>query len=139
MLFMPFRPHSGGHITRFFTVGGLLVIAIFQSAYAQQPRNYAATGGGTRSCAEFAEAYKQYPADTEGAFFIWAQGMMSGINFVLSIRNQDTTNLARWELQRQMQHIRQYCANNPLRYYLEAVVDLYDTMRREQYLSDWRR
>jgi len=49
------------------------------------------------------------------------------------------TNLALWDTERQMQHVRAYCAANPHGYYGRAVADLIDTMRFEQRVPDWRR
>jgi hypothetical protein len=120
-------------------VAVVLIVLLDRGAYSQQPKNYAGTGGGARTCAEFGQLYKQYPTDVETTFFHWAQGMMSGMNLVLSAHNQQTTNLALRDPPNQMEHIRVYCSQNPLAFYTQAVLDLYDAMRREQRLPDWRR
>jgi hypothetical protein len=55
--------------------------------------------------------------------------MMSGIK---------TTNLEGRELNDQMRFVDQYCDQRPLATYAQAVMSLYDTMRSEQGLHDWR-
>jgi hypothetical protein len=37
-------------------------------------------GAGARSCADFAQAYKNNPGLTEEIFYSWAFGFMSGLN-----------------------------------------------------------
>lgn len=114
------------------------LVALGSSGYCQS-KNFAAIGGGGLSCAQFGEEYKRDPEDIEAIFFHWAQEMMSGVNMVLFARGKKMTNLAIWDTQHQREHIRIYCAGRPLVPYGRAVIDLYDTMRLQQKLPDWRR
>jgi len=107
--------------------------------YSQQIENFALVGAAAQSCAQFGELYKKSPADAEVIFFTWAQGMTSGLNMSLPSRNSPESGLVLSDNERQMEYIRAYCFNSPLAFYGQAVLDLYDAMRREQGLPDWRR
>jgi len=103
----------------------------------QQPKRYAFMGAGVSSCAQFGDDYRRNPTDFESLYFAWAQGMLSGLNARLLFSNNDT-NLAWWDSAQQEQHIRSFCSNHPLSSYAEAVFDLFDAMRQEQGLPNWR-
>lgn len=107
-------------------------------ACSQQAKNFAGTGAGALSCAQFGQFYKESPDYVETLYFTWAQGMMSGLNYALAARIMPMSNLASWDNARQTQHIRAYCSESPLAFYTQAAIDLFDFMRREQGLPDWR-
>jgi hypothetical protein len=115
------------------------IIILAGAAYSQQATNAGAAGAGGTSCAVFGDGYKKWSNEIEGTYFQWAQGMMSGMNFIIYARKQTTTNLNTWGMERQMQFIRLFCANNPLVPYNFSVISLFDTIRQEQGLPDWRR
>ncbi len=81
--------------------------------------------------------YKDDPSFTEGNFYAWAQGLMSGVNTMLIERHDVPINLALWDIEKQQRHIRDFCAANPLQEYIIAVFDLFDAMRKEQGLPNW--
>lgn len=128
------------HVTRVaaaMTAATLLCLSE-TPACSQQAKNFAFTGAGALSCAQFGQFYKASPDYNEMLYFTWAQGMMSGLNLAIAARGAPFSNLALWDNARQTQHIRAYCSNNPLAFYSRAVIDLFDAMRREQGLPDWR-
>jgi hypothetical protein len=49
-----------------------------------------------------------------------------------------TSNLAARDTSYQQASIDQYCDQRPLASYVQAAMSLYDTMRSEQGLHDWR-
>lgn len=131
------KSHIVVHVIALVTMSTSIIVSSGAS-YSQQPKNYVGVGEGARSCAEFGELYKNQ-THVEALFFQWAQGMMTGINVVIAANGQETTNLTLRDVKSQMGDIRLYCATNPLAFYLQAVLDLFDRMRREQNLPDWRR
>jgi len=111
----------------------VFVFIVTGVAFAQAQKDSAEIGFGANSCAAFAAIYKNDPAGAETGFFTWAQGFMSGMNMVLLGReHQRSTDLALWDMERQRQYIRAYCAANPARSYDEGVFDLFAAMRKEQ-------
>jgi hypothetical protein len=99
-------------------------------------------GFGTYPCGQFAEMYRQTPQITERVFFEWARGFMSGLNAYLllsgSPMREDGTDLRKWSEDKQQQTIRAYCDSHPTKPYYEAVEQVYEEMRRDQGLPDWR-
>ncbi len=117
----------------------LVIIIVAGPAYSQQHSALGFAGVGGRSCAEFSGDYGEDPTTFGALYFFWAQGMMSGLNAQIPFKpNQKMTNLALWNIERQKQHIRLFCFRNPLASYVVAVLDLFDSMRREEGLPDWR-
>jgi hypothetical protein len=70
-------------------------------------------------------------------FFSWAQGFLSGLN-TQPMLSGNGTNLAARATNYQQAFVDQYCDQRPLASYVQAVMSLYDTMRSEQGLRDWR-
>ena len=88
------------------------------------------SGIGAASCAVFAEDYSHDPAYYENSYFIWAQGYMTGLNVAVSANSQRILLSDEFDTVRQRAAIRRFCADNPLRWYWEAVVDLYNRLPR---------
>jgi hypothetical protein len=86
--------------------------------------SYPVHGAGSASCAEFAKMYQGDPEHVEDAFFSWAQGFMSGINLAAVTTQRPTRDLAGVAAD-QRRALRTYCANNPLRTYMDAVTEFY--------------
>ena len=59
----------------------MVLLILLLSAARGLAKDYVVMGMGIATCGEFASHYRAEPAATEGDFFIWAQGYMSGINF----------------------------------------------------------
>jgi hypothetical protein len=94
------------------------------------------SGSGATSCAAYARSV-QISGDYRQLFFPWAQGFMSGLNTsLLPLKLQ--TNLAGRSTDDQQAHIDSFCDHHPLAAYVDAVLALYDQMRHEQGLPDWR-
>jgi hypothetical protein len=85
---------------------------------------YPMHGVGVTSCAEFAHLYQMAPENTELGFFSWGLGYMSGLNISAMGQGFMARDLAGDQGQ-QKREIRRYCANNPLKNYMDAVFDFY--------------
>ncbi len=64
---------------------------------------------------------------------------MSAANLTLSVTagRPSTTDLGAMSMTEQMLSVRVYCEENPLKYYENAVIDLYYSMRRAQGSQGW--
>jgi len=99
------------------------------SALAGENEDWISTmGAGAQTCAGFGKMYAENPARFEGLFFQWAQGFLSGLNgpaLYLSEYGYPKADLSTISTDSQMAWLRDYCADNPLRSYMSAVLDLY--------------
>ena len=121
--------------------GLLLAGALFLVSIETHGQESSWVGSGTVSCAKFEELYRENPSEVEFLFFNWAQGFLSGLNtLLLPEGGVEHANLAPpdYGAERQQSMIRLFCANNPPRPYVVAVLELYDELRRSQGLSNWR-
>jgi hypothetical protein len=85
---------------------------------------YPVHGVGSVSCAEFAKMYQGDPDNAELVFFSWAQGFMSGLNMAAMASQKQTRDLAGIAVD-QKRALRSYCANNPLKNYMDGVIEFY--------------
>ncbi len=110
---------------------GLLVLQTLDVA-AQTER----IGIGNASCAQFSELYRDTPGETEAVFYSWAMGVMSGLN--VSLR-EERANLMphNFGADAQKGYIRRFCEERPADLYVDAVFELYATLRRKQSLPPW--
>jgi hypothetical protein len=132
LLAFAFRPPWGNYQMRNAIVKGIL--AGFVGALTTLTcLAYPMHGVGVTSCAEFARLYQGSPEYTELTFFSWGQGYMSGLNISAMGQGFLARDLA-GDLAQQKQDIRRYCANNPLKNYVDAVFDLYS--QRPAYVDD---
>ena len=104
-----------------------LILMIFLSGPADAASEAAPTGYGAMTCTQFANAIRAVPA-VEDQFFTWAQGFMSGLNFASSDGRQGMRNLTATEVNAQQERIRHYCDEHRFGNYLEAVLDLYNSL-----------
>jgi|SRR3974390_3207730 len=112
----------------------LLVFAT--AAFGQQQQMW--SGAGAASCGQSAQRVRAPGILGEQAreiFFSWAQGFMSGLNSPLSNRD---ANLVGRSTDEQEHIIDFYCNQRPSASYVQSVINLYDFLRREQGLHDWR-
>jgi len=120
----------------------LFAITLSLSGTAALSDTVSLSGFGMLSCTQFGELYRQNPEVMESIFFQWAQGFMSGLNGYLLLSGtpsrDDVTDLGNRSEARQQQAIRSYCDNHAVAKYWQAVEQLYEDMRREQGLPDWR-
>ena len=105
-------------------------------ASATEAEEFYMMGPGAQTCGQFGQSYAEYTQRWEIAVFVWAQGYMSGLNAPMLFSNS-TTDLNAMSQDNQMAYIRTFCSNNPLKSYSEAVLDLYQDMRRAQGLPRW--
>jgi hypothetical protein len=95
------------------------------------------SGIGNTSCAQFTDLSRETPEDTETVFFSWAMGVMSGLN--VSLREERADLLPHnFGADAQKGYIRRFCDERPSALYVEAVVDLYATLRAKQSLPPWQ-
>lgn len=120
-----------GFLSASATTLAVLSVVICGVAVAQQPPNAAWAGAGATSCAKFGEFYAHVPESTEDIYYSWALGFMSGLNAMVMADKQQSTNLSLWDGERQKQELRQFCSDNPLKDYVQAVYALYFSMRAE--------
>jgi hypothetical protein len=83
-------------------------------------------GPGAVSCAKFAKMYQASPL-LEETFYDWALGFMSAMNLAVQSNGGKLRELGN-DLGEQKRSIRSYCAQNPLKDYLDAVMDHYGSL-----------
>jgi hypothetical protein len=106
-------------------LAALILVVVFTSPRAALA--YAIQGAGATSCAEFAKIYQVDP-QIEDAFFDWALGFMSAMNASVMVRDKPPRELA-GVLVDQKRALRSYCANNPLKNYMDGVMEFYGKLR----------
>jgi hypothetical protein len=84
---------------------------------------YPVQGPGAASCADFAKMYQADPS-IEMIFYTWAQGYMSAINMSIMADKRPARELA-GEMVDQKRVLRTYCANNPLKNYMDGVLEFF--------------
>lgn len=117
-------------------VAAMILACLCSTAKAEDA--FSIAGPGLATCGQFGEESAK-DVQIEAFFFSWGQGWMSAANLLLSATagKSSTTDLAVISVEEQMLHIRAYCEENPFKYYEAAVIDLYDSMRRNQGLPGW--
>ena len=85
-------------------------------------------GVGMHSCAEFADAYKAQPAVAEPVYFLWAEGFLSGMNFMATANHLPARRLASINMESAKVEIRTYCDAHPLAPYYEVVLTIYERL-----------
>jgi hypothetical protein len=88
----------------------------------------AGAGVGSELCSEFNRVAVQ--PEFEGAFFSWAQGMISGWNLALIDDHHDqTVEMAGLTPEEQRAALRNFCRDNPSKKYIQAVIALMNRFR----------
>ena len=98
-----------------------------------QEKSSASIGAGATTCGEFANFYRS-DTEIENYYLSWTQGYLSGLNFFVYERSDHFLNLkpAAFNVEDQKSFLRRYCADNPLRYYEEAVIELIKQIKAQQ-------
>jgi hypothetical protein len=111
--------------------GAAAVIFAAATCAANAQNAGAAYGLGVRSCAEFAKAYAANPSITENMYFVWAEGLMSGLNLANTAYYLPSRHIDGGETSKQsyMLTIRMYCDTHPLTPYYAAVASLYNSLQ----------
>jgi hypothetical protein len=94
-------------------------------------------GPGAVSCDRYAQEVRSMGNPQRIFYFSWAQGYMSGLNSVV-LYSAKNTNLGGRDVEDQLARLDRFCDQHPLATYVQAVLNLYDAMRSEQGLADWR-
>lgn len=105
---------------------------IGSGALAQSAKPAGVVGIGVGTCGVFGKKYAKNPEFYEISYFAWAQGLMSGINAGFKAGHMTNLKPTDFPAKEQMAFIRQYCAENPLRSYYDAVFELYIYLREKQ-------
>ena len=86
-------------------------------------------GPGATTCAQFSSMYRAN-SGIEDSFFIWAQGYMSALNMNVLTSKLPPRELAGVATQKGT--IRSYCADNPLKNYMDGVIELYKKLPHQK-------
>jgi len=108
-----------------------LAIAGMVNALAQsQSKDVVVQGVGRHPCSLFAQEYRDNPLLTEGLYYNWAIGFMSGYNSSLAEQNNlsNQKNLVGRDLKYQLTFLRNHCLSGSSEYYVQAVKALYDDL-----------
>ena len=84
-------------------------------------------GPGAQTCGEFAFDLR-VNRNTENTYFDWAEGFISGMNWIDAMTHHTAKNIMALSVEDQKQVIRSYCNEHPLPPYWEAVIDLYNKL-----------
>ena len=114
----------------------ILIGCIFAALLAGAVRADQATGFvvgmyqgiGTTPCGQFARLYRDNPQYTEEIFFAWGSGFMTALNLG-SVREMGKyRHFGSMPLEVQKDFLRTYCASNPLKDYISALLALWGSM-----------
>ena len=106
--------------------GVTLAFAIAATSVAAAREPTFKWGLGVRSCAKFAQDFKENPELWETLYYVWAEGYITGFNMAKSSFIGQDIDLNPYDRNQQWRResIRNYCAEHPLAPYSEAVVNL---------------
>ena len=113
------------------------IVSLWISTTLAAAQNLSWAGPGGVSCTEYAKAVRTGGENMRSFFFSWAQEFVSGLNTVPLLYGKPT-NLTARATNDQQALIDRYCDERPSAIYAQAALNLYDTMRSEQGLHDWR-
>lgn len=103
-------------------VSAIIVLMATLSASAET----ALWGVGAKTCGIFASNYLINPKLADDLYHSWAQGFMSGLNYAKA--TDDGRDLSAMPTEEQMARIKKYCNARPLADYVDAVMDLYQSL-----------
>jgi hypothetical protein len=112
-----------------FWLAAISMLASFHATMADQP-SALVMGIGAKTCAGFAEEYRQDPDHWEIIYFSWAQGWMSGVN---TANIQTARNVNSVPVPDQKMYLRRYCDEHPSDNYVDAVVQLFQMLKPATY------
>jgi hypothetical protein len=98
------------------------------------PSNAAESGGygvGMQTCGEFAKAYVAHPGVTEDLYFTWAQGFLTGLNFMATVVKQPAREIKGGDarsVKSYQSYVRSFCETHPLSGYYEGVAQLWRSL-----------
>ncbi len=106
---------------------GTVTVAILCSPGSQAADLGQSYGIGTQLCREFSQAYSTNPTVTENIYFTWAQGFITALNLANVAIIHVYRDINGDNLQAHKGYIRTYCDAHPMRPYMTAVMELYNT------------
>ena len=117
-------------LRRTILVGCAVTVLLAGAARAEQSGVVVGMYQGidTTSCGQFAKLYRDDPQDTEDVFFTWGSGFLTALNLGMVRETGKYYNLGSMPLEVQKEFLRHYCANNPLKDYVSALLALHKSM-----------
>ena len=83
-------------------------------------------GLGAQTCVQFNNDYRIATEEVGFAYFAWAQGFLSGMNYqLMQPYDKWNVNLGLISIKDEWQLIRNYCTEHPFESYYDAVRDVY--------------
>ena len=110
----------------------LIVLTIFMALMwnsARAAEQFGARGVGTTTCADFSQLYKDDPSETALVFGSWAQGFLSGWNYVTSVQGV-MRDLGAKSAKEQIAYMLEYCRSHPQDVVYKAISQFYGGMSR---------
>lgn len=108
---------------------GMLAAMAATSAARAEPA--LGQGVGTYTCAEFIRDARA-TRDGDVLYFSWAQGWMTGWNLAEMNASKPTVDLALLSITEQRTYVRGYCRDHPAGMYMDAVHQLYESLRSRE-------
>jgi hypothetical protein len=108
--------------------GAALLLLVTSQAVPAAAQTAAGQGVGTYTCAEALRDSRR-DHNVELLYFSWAQGWMTGWNLAQMNANQRSANLNARPLADQRAFIATYCGLHPEGLYMDAVHQLYESIR----------
>jgi hypothetical protein len=115
-------PKQTGHLVRIWCIAAPLIAPLIMTSPAHAEA--VAAGVGVRTCAQFAQDYKNNPANAETIYNNWALGFLSGLNAAADANGTPRRNLEAMSFNDKKQFMRDYCDQHPLQLYLDGVLQL---------------
>ena len=115
----------------------LSMMSLVATAASGKDERAAHIGPGAQPCSQYAQDVRAQGKSARMFYYTWAQGFMSGLNTAPNVLDKPADLFGR-SIDAQLSYIDQYCDQHPLGGYAQAVIWLYDAMRKEQGLHDWR-
>ena len=114
-------------MVRLFSWCVVIGCCLYVSSQASAADDKVLGGPGARTCEEFAFDLRVH-RNTENTYFDWAEGFISGMNWIDAMTGHTAKNIMALSVEDQKQVIRSYCNEHPLVPYWEAVIDLYNKL-----------
>lgn len=110
------------------------LMLLMSSAATAGSEDAAATGLGTRTCAEFAELSKLNPDAAGIGLTAWMQGFMSGLNaaFLMMKRGAADLGVQNFDVDYQKQLLASFCRENPSRSVVDGVLEVFLDISKRQ-------
>jgi len=106
----------------------LLAMLVGLSCCTSAPQQAQGVGLGMRSCEDFSKALKVQPALAETLYYAWAEGFVSGMNFMAPAAETQPLDLKKIDAESAKTDIKSYCTASPQAPYYDAVIPIYNRL-----------